>query len=358
MALEGAGHRELAELVPDHVLVDEHRHVLATVVDGDGQADHFRQDHRATRPGLDRALVVGGNRSFHLLDKVKVDERTFLQRTRHVGFLLLATTHDELLRALVVAGLVALGRRAPRADRMTTTRSLALTTAVRMVDRVHDHAADGRTNALPTLGAGLAQLLEAVLGVADFADGGAAVDRHAAHLAGTQTQRGVAGLASHQLHRGAGAAGDLRTLACLHLDAVHGRANRDVAQRQAVAGLDRRIGAGHQTVTHRPALRRDDVAALAIGVAQQRDVRGAVGIVLDALDDARDAFLVALEVDDAVMLLVPAAAMTRGGATVMVATTRLRLRLGQRRVGSALVQTFGADADCVATPGRGRLVRN
>src|SRR5690349_6977117 len=265
VALEGTGHRELAELVPDHVLVDQYRHVLATVVDGDGQAHHFGQDHRAARPGLDRTLVVGGNGGFHLLCEVQVDERTFLQGARHDRFLLLATTHNELLRALVVAGLVALGRRAPRADRVTAAGGTAFTTAVRMVDRVHHHAAHGRADALPALGAGLAQLLQAVLGVADFADGGAAVDRHAAHFAGAQTQRGVTGLARDQLHGSASTAGDLCALACLHLDAVDGRTDRDGAQRQAVAGLDRRVGTGHQAVTHRHALGRDDVAALAVG---------------------------------------------------------------------------------------------
>jgi hypothetical protein len=33
----GAGRGELAELVADHVLVDEHRHELAAVVDGEGE---------------------------------------------------------------------------------------------------------------------------------------------------------------------------------------------------------------------------------------------------------------------------------------------------------------------------------
>src|ERR1700754_2694684 len=78
VALVRAGHRELAELVPDHVLVDQHRHVLAAVVDGDGQTDHLRQDHRTTRPGVDRTLVIGGNGGFHLLYEVQVNERTFL----------------------------------------------------------------------------------------------------------------------------------------------------------------------------------------------------------------------------------------------------------------------------------------
>src|SRR3546814_2172782 len=83
---------------------------------------------------------------------------------------------------------------------------------------------------------------------------------------------------------------------------MHGRADRDVAQRQRVTGLDRRIDARDHLVAGLQALGRDDVATLAIDVAQQRNVRGAVGIVFDPLHARRDAFLVALEVDDSVML--------------------------------------------------------
>ena len=43
---EGAGRRELAELVTDHLLGHEDGHVLAAVVDGDGVADHLREDGR------------------------------------------------------------------------------------------------------------------------------------------------------------------------------------------------------------------------------------------------------------------------------------------------------------------------
>src|SRR5262245_44311641 len=81
VALENPGRRELAELVADHVLGDEHRHVLAAVVHGDREADHVRQDHRAPRPGLDRAAVVLVPRRLHLLREVQVHERALLQRT-------------------------------------------------------------------------------------------------------------------------------------------------------------------------------------------------------------------------------------------------------------------------------------
>src|SRR5690606_26260289 len=166
----------------------------------------------------------------------------------------------------------------------------------------------------PALGARLAQPLQVVLGVAHFADGRAALGRDAAHLARTQAERGVHALARHQLDAGTGGTGDLRALARLHLDAVHRGTDRDVAQRQRVAGADRGVVAGDHLVARLQALRRDDVAALTVDVNQQRDVRGAVGVVLDPLHARRDAFLVALEVDDAVMLLVATADMAGGDA--------------------------------------------
>src|SRR5690606_17490850 len=77
VTLEGAGQGELAELVANHVLVDQHGDVVAAVVHGDGVANHLRQHHRAAGPGLDRLLVVG--RRFHLLEQVMVDERALLE---------------------------------------------------------------------------------------------------------------------------------------------------------------------------------------------------------------------------------------------------------------------------------------
>src|SRR6202008_4164124 len=118
----------------------------------------------------------------------------------------------------------------------------------RMVDRVHRRAADGRLDAAPTLRTGFTQLLEVVLDVADFADRGAAIGRHLAHFAGAKTQRRVTAVAGDQLRTGASGASQLRTLARLHLDAMHRGADRHVAQRQAVAGLDRRILAGDDLI--------------------------------------------------------------------------------------------------------------
>ena len=65
-----------------------------------------------------------------------------------------------------------------------------------------------------------------------------------------------------------------------------------------VTGADRRTASAHELVTGFDATRRDDVAALAIDVLQQRQVGRPIRVVLQALDSRRDAVFVALEVDD------------------------------------------------------------
>src|SRR5581483_11310719 len=72
--------------------------------------------------------------------------------------LLLAPIHDHAIGALVVARLVALGRRAPRADRMTATLGTTFAAAVRVIDRVHRRAAHGRPHPAQTVRTGLPKL--------------------------------------------------------------------------------------------------------------------------------------------------------------------------------------------------------
>ena len=76
-------------------------------------------------------------------------------------------------------------------------------------------------------------------------------------------------------------------LAELQLDIVDDRADRHVADRHGVAGLDVDLIAGDHLVADGEALRRQDVGQLAVGVADQRDEGGAVRIVFDPLDRRR-----------------------------------------------------------------------
>src|SRR4051812_4991982 len=74
---------ELAQLVADHRLGDEHRDVLAAVVHREGVPEHLRDDHGATGPGADDVLGAPVVLRLHLLQKVVVDEGALLQAARH-----------------------------------------------------------------------------------------------------------------------------------------------------------------------------------------------------------------------------------------------------------------------------------
>src|SRR6266568_7782234 len=79
MAAEMPRGRELAQPVADHVLADEHGHVLAAVVHRDGVPDHLGIDDGCARPGADHLLVA---RQVHLLDlraQARADERALLR---------------------------------------------------------------------------------------------------------------------------------------------------------------------------------------------------------------------------------------------------------------------------------------
>jgi hypothetical protein len=88
----------------------------------------------------------------------------------------------------------------------------------------------------------------------------------------------------------------------------------------------------------RDALRRDHIAALTVLVEQEREVRAAVRVVLDALDDRRNAVLLPPPVNHAVMVLVPAALVPHGDRAVVVAAVHLRLLPRQRPERIPLVQ--------------------
>src|SRR5262245_13392561 len=83
VALEDARRRELAELVPDHVLGDVDRNVLVAVVDAERQPDELRQDGRSPAPDLDHFRTAGRARGIRLLQQITVDKRAFPYRAGH-----------------------------------------------------------------------------------------------------------------------------------------------------------------------------------------------------------------------------------------------------------------------------------
>src|SRR5439155_24747962 len=112
----------------------------------------------------------------------------------------------QLVRFLVLRPRALAERRhAPRRHRVAAALRLALAAAVRVVDRVHRAAADGGALALPAAAAGLAARDVLVVDVADLADGRAAREGHAAHLARGQAQDTEALVLGDELHARASA---------------------------------------------------------------------------------------------------------------------------------------------------------
>src|SRR6476646_6128551 len=99
VAAERPRRGELAELVPDHLLGHEDRHVLAPVVDRDRVADHLWEDRRGARPGADHPLLPGGVHRLDPGEEPLLDERPLLRRPAHLAPLLAAApaADDQLV---------------------------------------------------------------------------------------------------------------------------------------------------------------------------------------------------------------------------------------------------------------------
>src|SRR3954464_2009776 len=202
--------------------------------------------------------------------------------------LLAAVLDDHRVGSLVLTRLEALGQLAPWRAGMAAARGTAFAAAHRVIDRVHGDAAVVRAAPLPAGAAGLADVHAAVLDVADLTDGRAAVEVDAAGLAPRQPDLAPVTFLGHDLRARPGRAAHLRAARDLELDVVDRRAERDEPQREVVPRLDVGVARRDHLVAHLEPVGAEDVALLAVGVVQERDAGGAVGIVLDGGNGGRN----------------------------------------------------------------------
>jgi len=131
------------------------------------------------------------------------------------------------------------------------------------------------------------------------------------------------------------------------------RTDRNIPQRQAIADLNRRIHTRAHGLTRGQTFRRDDVTTLTVCVKQERYVRGPIRVVFKPLDLRRDAVLPPIEVDHAVMMLVPAPAVANRNPPVVVATGVFVAAFEQGLKRPPLVQLRRDDLDHATTAWRG-----
>src|SRR5580693_270040 len=239
---------------------------------------------------------------------------------------------DQTVRRLFLARLVSLGGLAPRRLGMVSLR-LALATAMRMVNGVHRDSTHVTALAEPSRAPGLADRNIFMIEIADLAYSGATIRLHHPLLARGQLEESHLALFGHQLRLHARTTRELRTGARLHLDCMNDGAERDVLEHQRVARLDVGILARLDLGADFEPVGREDVGLHAVGIVQQRDISGAIRIVLERGDDGGNSVAVALEIDQSETALMPAAAMTRGHATAIIASASALDRCEQTFLG-------------------------
>src|SRR5215208_42743 len=84
MAAEVARGRELAQLVPDHVLGHVDRDMAAPIVDADRVTGQLRKDRARARPGLDHFLARVYVHELHLAEQLRVDVPALLGGATHI----------------------------------------------------------------------------------------------------------------------------------------------------------------------------------------------------------------------------------------------------------------------------------
>src|SRR5699024_1653071 len=124
---------------------------------------------------------------------------------------------------------------------------------------------------------------------------------------------------------------------------------------QAVARLDVGRRGGNNLVADVQALGSEDISLFTILVLDERDVRGAVRVVLERHNGCRHIQLLALEVDDTVLFLVAAADVTDGDAAVAVAAGGLLDLFEKALLGLHLRQALVGQHSHISARGRRRV---
>src|SRR3989339_359177 len=104
---------------------------------------------------------------------------------------------------------------------------------------------------------------------------------------------------------------------------MYNQSQRDILDGHGVAVLRLHLFAGHQDLAGPDILRSQDITLFAVLIANQGDKRRPVRVVLYRLHPARDIILVALEIDNPVLMRVPAADMTAGNLALIITSAGL-----------------------------------
>ena len=225
---------------------------------------------------------------------------------------------------LLLAGLLTFGVTPWGKKVLTTTTGLgfALTTTVRVVNRVHAHAADGRADTLPASAACFSGNLVHVIAVTDGTDGAVAVFVEATEFTRRhfhEVPTTVAGSEHCGLSCGAG---NFATVTGKELDVVDFRGKGHFADWHCVTEFRSNIFTGYDLSSVGKTGRGEDIGFYTVLILEKGNAAGAVRIVFDSNYSCFDVTLIAFEIDQAIMALVTTADVACGDASCVVPSTR------------------------------------
>ena len=245
--------------------------------------------------------------------------------------LLVSPADDELIASLIASGSRTKRRFAPRRLRvLQADTDSTLTTAVRVVARVHRGATNCGPESPVTFAPRLPEFLVLVISVAHLADGRHALGKQPTNFAGGQTDLRVLVLVRHYLGHGAGGADHFTAFAGLYFNVVDVGTRRQRADLAGIARNHRRAVTGDDRGSHSDSFRSDDVDLRSVMVLDQGDASRTVGVVLDRNNAGRDITPHSSKVDDSVTSLVATASVTDGDLAGVVSATLFTKRREKR----------------------------
>ena len=203
---------------------------------------------------------------------------------------------------------------------------------------------------------GLTEAYALVLGIAHLPDSRPAGDVNHSRFARRQDQVSVLSVSSAQPRRGSGGSDHLTALPGPHFDIVDFHTQRNIAQRHAVSDSGLTLPAAEDILSVLEAHRRQDVPLFSVFILHQGNIAAPVGIVFDSDHFGGHIVLVPLEVDHPILPLVPAATVSGGNLSAVVASALFLQRFEERLLGFGL-RNLGELVDrAVSSSRRGRFV--
>ncbi|OQB35009.1 MAG: hypothetical protein BWY09_02468 [Candidatus Hydrogenedentes bacterium ADurb.Bin179] len=170
-----------------------------------------------------------------------------------------------------------------------------------MVHWIHDHATNFRPAPEPTVPACLAEHDIAVLFIADGTNRCTTFAQNTPHFTRRQAQDDKPSFFCEQLAFVTGGTRDLTALSGSHFHIVYQATHGNIGQRHGIAGLVFRPGPAHDRLPGFYDIVRKHIAFFAIGINDQSNPRGTVGIILNSRDFAWNAILVLFKIHNAVL---------------------------------------------------------